>query len=103
MHWAKKSKITRELRRDAHICAVSRKLPRGLQRVRIVLRWQPAVRRNRDQFSATCTLKPLVDGLVDYGLVADDDTAHVELGCVIEPVAKPARVWLHITDLGAPQ
>ena len=102
-HWADKHKRTAILRRDAYTIALAMnragELPHGLGRVRIVLVWRPAVNRRRDQLSIAPTLKPLVDGLVDYGLIPDDDTEHCELSCRIEPVAKPARLWLEITDL----
>lgn len=98
-HWAQKARLTRTLRDAALLLARQAQLPIGLDRVRIELHWQPPMGRRRDQLSISPTLKPLVDGLVDYGLVADDDTEHVRLECVIEPVAKPARLWLEITDL----
>jgi len=34
-----------------------------------------------------------------YWCCPEDDTEHCELSCRIEPVAKPARLWLEITDL----
>lgn len=98
-HWAAKARTVKELRRDAWVLARAEKLPKGLGRVRIVLHWRPAIVRRRDPLSAAPTLKPLVDGLVDYGLVVDDDIEHVELRCVVEPVGRPGRVWLTITDI----
>lgn len=98
-HWAVKASWTRNLRQTATILAYDARLPRHLQQVRIVLHWQPATVRRRDQLGPAPTLKPLVDGLVDYGLIVDDDTTHCELSCRIEPVAKPARLWLSIEDL----
>jgi hypothetical protein len=98
-HWARKAELVRGLRADAKLMARFVGVPTGLSLVGIVLHWQPATRRRRDQLSIAPTLKPLVDGLVDYGLIPDDDTTHCELSCRIEPVAKPARVWLEITDL----
>lgn len=101
MHWAKKANITKMLRQAAFVLAVNAlpPLPIRADRVSVTLHWQPATNRRRDQLSIAPTLKPLVDGLVDARLISDDDTEHCELSCRIEPVAKPARLWLTITDL----
>ncbi len=100
-HWAVKASKTRQLRENVYWLAVAARLPKDLGRARIVLHWQPTTVRRRDQLSIAPTLKPLVDGLVDYGLIVDDDSDHAELSCRIEPVGKPSRVWLSITDLTA--
>lgn len=100
-HWAVKARKTRELRNLACLLARSQRLPRGLERVRVDLHWQPATVRRRDVWGAVPTLKPLVDGLVDYGLVADDDIEHVLLGCHVDQARRGhAACWLTITDLG---
>ena len=46
------------------------------------------------------TLKPIVDGLVDYGLIPDDHNTHL-LGPIIEPGEKRTQpaVTLVITPL----
>lgn len=101
MHWAQKHRITAQLRQTATLLARSQQLPKGLERARIGLCWQPKVARRRDPLSIAPTLKPLVDGLVDYGLVADDDTAHVELVCDVFD-ARPgvaAALWLSVREL----
>lgn len=100
-HWAVKARHTRKLRDASHVIAAHNRLPKNLARVTITLHWRPSTNRRRDQLSIAPTLKPLVDGLVDYGLIADDDTTHAELSCRIEPVSKDARgsaLWLSITD-----
>jgi hypothetical protein len=99
-HWAVKARVTRELREQAHWLAHHYRLPRGLPFAVITLCWQPGVNRRRDPLSITPTLKPLVDGLVDYGLVADDDIGHARLGCDIRgSVARgSSRCWLDITE-----
>jgi hypothetical protein len=100
-HWAVKAAATRQLRGDARVLAAHAKLPRQLHRVAIILHWQPAVRRRRDQLSIAPTLKPLVDGLVDYGLVPDDDVDHVTVTCRIHPPQPGAcgALWLDIEEL----
>lgn len=98
-HWAQRSRLVRQIRRDTAHMARFGQLPRGLGRVEIVLHWQPATRRRRDHTAAAPTLKACVDGLIDYGLVPDDDVEHVFAYCRIEPVAPQARVWLTVEEL----
>lgn len=57
------------------------------KRVRVTLVYTPATRRTRDSDNLVGTMKPCVDGLVDAGVVADDDDGHVERGW---PVIRPA-------------
>jgi crossover junction endodeoxyribonuclease RusA len=98
MHWSKEARIKSQLRESVAWLARAERLPTGLDRVRIGLCWQPGVNRRRDPLSIAPTLKPLVDGLVDYRLVDDDDTSHVELYCDVYDAKKgvPAAVWLSI-------
>lgn len=98
LHWADKARKTRQLRGYANMLARKHKVPQ-LDRARIVLHWQPATVRRRDQLSIAPTLKPLVDGLIDALVLPDDDSEHAELSCRIEPVAKTAALWLVITAI----
>jgi crossover junction endodeoxyribonuclease RusA len=98
LHWADKARKTRQLRSYASLLARRYKVPR-LDRARIVLHWQPATVRRRDQLSIAPTLKPLVDGLIDAQVLPDDDSEHAELSCRIEPVAEKAALWLVITAI----
>lgn len=97
-HWAIKARETAKLRTLSWALAIDYRIP-PLERARIVLHWQPATKRRRDQLSIAPTLKPLVDGLVDAGVLPDDDSEHAELSCCIEPVGAHAAMWLVVTDL----
>lgn len=97
-----------ELMDLVHWSAKRQQLPQGLGRVRIELHWRPNTRRPRDTDNPAPTIKACVDALAKgskkrpgYGLVADDDAAHVESGCVIEEVdpQRLSQLWLTITDL----
>ena len=99
MHWALRNTWHGQLRTDAHNLALHHKLPKGLARVGVTLHYQPRTAGRRDEINIQATLKPLIDGLVDYGLVADDDSEHVTSGTVIEATAAKGRVWLTISDL----
>lgn len=85
MHWQAKGRITREVRSTATTLARHAKLPRA-ERLIITLHYQPKNRRRRDAHNLYPTVKALVDGLVDAGLVPDDNTEHVSTP---EPVIHP--------------
>lgn len=99
-HWATKAATVKQLRRDSHLLALSGKLPRNNHHVTIQLHYQPNTNRRRDPANIWPTQKALIDGLVDYGLVPDDNQTHVqELSPHIHPVQKgqPPKLWLTIT------
>jgi hypothetical protein len=106
MHHMAEARIKRGIRADVGWAAKAAKLPKGLARVEIVLHWQPAIARARDEDSLAPALKSVVDSLAlgkgrnpGYGLVADDTAGIVTSRTVIHPVATPARFWLEIEDL----
>lgn len=65
------------LRDLARVEARRQGLVRGLTRVRIVAHLTYPTTHRRDPNNAHPTTKALLDGLVDYGLVPDDDSSHV--------------------------
>jgi len=107
-HYHAKARLTRAWRKAALAAADERQLPQGLGKVHILAVMRFADRRTRDAANYHPTLKAVVDGLVaDYGLAADDSTAHV-IGPdarVGEPVHKghrlapPGVVELTITEV----
>lgn len=99
MHYMQIHRIRKEIISAMHVLALQAKLPKDLDRVRIVLHWQPMVARTRDVDNPVTTLKACTDGLTRYGLVEDDDSEHVESACVIEPLGRVARLWITITDI----
>lgn len=93
LHWAVKASTTREVRRAT--CALGRKAPRA-DRLIVTLHYQPKDRRRRDAHNLWPTLKACVDGLVDAGIVPDDDTEHVSTPePVIHEPGAPA-LWLEL-------
>ena len=77
LHWTQRRARTANLRTFTLAAAQRARLPKGLGRVRIVAHVSWPTRRRHDVHNAMPTVKPIVDGLVDYGLIADDDTAHL--------------------------
>ena len=112
-----RARIRREVRGHVVTAATLAGLPRGVDHVTVTLHWRPAVRRTRDTDNTVATLKPAADaltpgrparisakgkqlpGLVGYGMVADDDPAHMtKREPVIHEVERgqPGAVWLEL-------
>lgn len=72
------------------------RIPKGLEWVHIELHWRPAKRNRRDTDNPAPSLKAVIDGLVKYGLVADDNSEHVSSETVIEPVGDRVLFWVSI-------
>lgn len=77
MHWAPKSRITKTWRTIALACAMREELPKGLHRIHITATVHKTTGRKYDVHNLLPTLKAAIDGLVDHGLIADDDNAHL--------------------------
>ncbi|MFI6464576.1 hypothetical protein [Streptomyces sp. NPDC050538] len=97
LHHHKRAEITRVLRRAAW--AASRTVP-PLERVHIIGVLHPEDRQRRDPANWYPSFKACVDGLVDQGVLADDDHTRVvgpdmRMGHMVEG----ARLVLHIRDL----
>lgn len=95
-HWAKASLVA-AIRADAHVLAKAAKIPHS-NRITVQLHYAPGRRGRRDPMNLTATTKPLIDGLVDAGIVDDDDTEHVhELTPEIHFPPEPGpRCWITI-------
>jgi hypothetical protein len=72
LHWAEKARLTRAWRNAAKLFAERADLPKGLERVHITAHIIKTTSRQYDVHNLMPTLKACVDGLVDYGLIADD-------------------------------
>lgn len=98
MHWAQRAKVTREVRQMT--CLLARKAPhKNVDRLTVTLHYRPTQRRIRDRHNLWPTVKACVDGLVDAGIVTDDDAEHVSAPePVIHPPEKPlpAALWLEL-------
>lgn len=107
LHWSTKAKRTRGWRNATTWHAIARSLPRGLDRVHIVavVRWPD--KRRRDVHNVMPTIKACIDGLVDYGLIPDDNDKHLigpdlRVGPVL-PRGERLRVELTIERIYEPQ
>lgn len=77
MHWRKQRRLTAVIRQAAMISARNARIPR-LDRVHITCWIRPKpLARIRDAGNWMLSAKPAVDGLVDAGVLANDDNEHV--------------------------
>lgn len=72
--WRRHANLVKWWRQTAHWAAKAAKLPTGLDRVHIEATFAFRDNRRRDVHNLMPTVKAVVDGLVDYGLIPDDST-----------------------------
>jgi hypothetical protein len=98
-HWRVLRPINKQWRQFGREAAEAADLPKGLDHVQIdayIIR-PTEIRSDAPNFYPT--VKPIVDGLVDYGLVEDDANDYVT-GPFLHPGGKgPAAVRLVITEV----
>lgn len=73
MHRMQAAKEKATLREAAKLSALSAKLPRRLPHVWVEFVYRKPTNRRQDSDNLEATTKPLYDGLVDAGLVTDDN------------------------------
>lgn len=100
LHWAKKAKLTRAWRQATHIRARQARLVMGLERVSITITVTKPTNRAYDVHNLMPTAKAVVDGLIDYGLCADDSNEYVT-GPDLRPAGGkgPAQILITITEI----
>ncbi|MFF4409890.1 hypothetical protein [Streptomyces sp. NPDC001404] len=100
LHHYQRSDRTRALRHAARLATLQARIPR-LERAYIACYLRPVDRRRRDPGNWYPSAKALVDGLVDAGVLDDDNAARLigpdmRLGTVIKP---GPQLVLVVTDL----
>jgi hypothetical protein len=103
MHHMARHKAVKEWRQAAYWAAVQARLPKGLQRVRIVATLHFPTNRHRDHENYYDAIKPVIDGLaaprkpgqVGYGLIPDDTPEHLAPVVLNLVVGKPAGATRH--------
>lgn len=77
-HWRVRNQRTQLWRNAAHVYAQQARLPRSrLDHITIEALLHFRDNRHRDAHNYMPTLKAIVDGLVDHGLIRDDSTEHL--------------------------
>lgn len=96
LHWSEKARRTKKIRDTVGWQAQAMRLGTATH-VSVQLHYNTGDRRRRDSDNLVATLKPCVDGLVDAGLVPDDDPAHVTtIMPEIHNGLGPRRLWITI-------
>lgn len=97
-HWRVKADTTAALRFEAKVRVRAANLPK-CTRIQFRLVYQPADRRRRDPSNFMPTQKPLLDGVVDSGIIPDDCPPYVDelMPKILPPQpGQPARCWIEI-------
>ena len=76
-HWSKRHRLTKAWRNDTAALARTARLPK-LQRAHILVHIHKTTNRRYDPANLNPTIKAIVDGLIDYGLLPDDDALHLD-------------------------
>lgn len=98
MHWATRSRLTREIRALTALRARQQGIP-TLEGARIELHWVPRDRRRRDTDNPYPTLKAAIDGICDAEIVPDDDAQHVTSAVVIDlPDSRDPHLYLLLEE-----
>ena len=104
LHWAQRAKLTKSIRHEAATRARAAHIgPKD--HVTVTLHYQPRDKRRRDRGNLVPTHKALLDGLVDAGIVPDDNPTYVdERMPEIHPPVKgqPSKCWLTIETRRTP-
>lgn len=92
LHWAKRARITRQIRKETALLCKASKLP-SLQRVKARIVYIPRDRRRRDPSNLMPTQKAAIDGLVTAGIIRDDDPRYLEE--LMPNIVPPRRTSSH--------
>lgn len=76
LHHMVEHRVKGELKQAAHLMARHLKLPQ-MKAITAELVWFKGDNRKADSDNIAPTLKPILDGLVAAGVLADDDSTHV--------------------------
>jgi crossover junction endodeoxyribonuclease RusA len=96
LHWRQKAERTGNVRTKVRLLAKQARIP-AAARLTVQLHYLPGDGRRRDAPNLVATSKPAIDGLVDAGLVPDDNDRYViEIMPKIHPGHGKRRLWLTV-------
>lgn len=99
-HWRTRARITKALREAAEESALDAQIP-PLDRATIQAVLHPHDKRRRDAHNWYPSFKAAIDGIVDAGVLPDDDGKHLlEVKVVLGTPVRHTQVALHITPAG---
>ena len=101
IHYRERNRRTAVLKDAACVLARQQRIP-ALERISVLVEYQPPDRRRRDaDNAATASGKPCIDGLVMAGVIADDESPRyvTEVTYRIGPLCPGGRLVLTITEV----
>lgn len=96
MHWRERANRTKRLRRRGYFEARRNGLL-PMRRAFVIVSVQYATNLRADPANVYPTVKALVDGLVDFGVLTDDDSKHLQAMTFKRAPGKCKRGWHVIT------
>ncbi len=101
LHHMAEAPIKAEIRETVGWLAKAAKIPPA-ERIIVQLHYAPGRKGRQDPMNWTRTTKPAIDGIVDAGVVRDDDTEHVheEPPDILFPPEPGPRCWLTVEVTG---
>lgn len=101
VHWRTRARITKALREAAEESALAAHIP-PQERITIQAVLHPHDKRRRDAHNWYPSFKAAIDGVVDAGVIPDDDGKHlISIEVVLGTPVRHTQISLHITPLGA--
>jgi hypothetical protein len=102
IHWRARARIAKGLREAAGFSARAAQIP-PLDRIRVQAVLHPHDRRRRDPHNWYPSFKAAIDGLVDAGVIPDDDGKHLlSVEVVLGTPVCHNQISLRITPANAP-
>ena len=99
LHWRERNSRAQELKRATWVMALNAGIPR-LERVSVVVEYQPPDRRHRDGDNISPAGKAALDGIVAAKVLAGDDKRYVTgTFCTIGEPYPGGRLLLHLTEV----
>ena len=99
LHFGERHRRTQDLKRAACVMALNAKVPR-LERVSVVVEYQPRDRRLRDPDNVAPSGKAALDGIVAAKVLVDDSKTYVTgVRCTIGEPYPLGRLVLHLTEV----
>lgn len=98
-HWSKGYRVKKELRKTACLLTRAAKIP-TMQRASIVGVFEPPNRQPRDPANWYPSFKAIIDGMVDAGMLPDDNSKHLDGPDMrLGEIHPKGRLVLYVTDL----
>lgn len=99
-HWRAKAAATKSARQSAALLAVQLKARPIRGRVEVDYKFIVPDRRRRDLANLVQAAKPLIDGVVDSGLIVGDHWEVMQIGSVSVSVQPSQGVWVELVFRG---